>query len=72
MPTKIVMAPGYEVVVAADFDEVDRTPAQGPVPLRSAAGGRVLINPAHVTLIAEEPDHVVGGPFGLGTGLRSD
>jgi uncharacterized protein YlzI (FlbEa/FlbD family) len=71
MPTKIVLAPGYEVIVTASFDDVMKAidnPMRGPVvPFTSTKGGRVLINPGHITLISEEPDAVVSGPLGLGT-----
>jgi hypothetical protein len=71
MPTKVILAPGYEVIAKASFDDVVammRDPARGShVPIESTQGGRVLINPGHVTLISEEPDAVSGGPFGLGT-----
>ncbi|MGO9319670.1 MAG: hypothetical protein ACLQBY_02540 [Solirubrobacteraceae bacterium] len=71
MPTKIVLAPGYEVIVSASYDDV-LTEIQNPirggaVPFKSTKGGRVLINPGHITLISEEPDAVGSGPFGLGT-----
>ena len=71
MPTKIVLAPGYEVTVTSSFDEViaefNNPIRGGAVPFTSTAGGRVLVNPGHVTLIGEEPDTISGGPFGLGT-----
>jgi uncharacterized protein YlzI (FlbEa/FlbD family) len=71
MPTKIVLAPGYEIIVSASYDEVLKEMTNpirgGAVPFTSTKGGRVLINPSHITLISEEPDAVVTGPLGLGT-----
>ncbi len=68
MPTKIVLAPGYEVIAKADFDEVKAAlEAREQFAVESTRGGRVIINPAHVTAIAEDPDAIQGGPFGLGT-----
>ena len=70
MPTRIVLAPGYEVIAKASFDDVKKalseTAPGGHFPIESVQGGRVLINPGHVTLISEEPGAVTGGPFGLG------
>jgi uncharacterized protein YlzI (FlbEa/FlbD family) len=75
MPTKIVLAPGYEVVVSASYDdvlsEIQNPIRGGAVPFTSTKGGRVLINPSHITLISEEPDAVVSGPHGLGTAQTS-
>lgn len=71
MPTKIVLAPGYEVIAKESLDDVlnlmKETPSGGHFPIVSTQGGRVLVNPAHITLIGEEPGDVTGGPFGLGT-----
>jgi uncharacterized protein YlzI (FlbEa/FlbD family) len=76
MPTKIVLAPGYEVIVSASYDDVLKeieNPIRGSaVAFASTKGGRVLINPGHITLISEEPDAVSSGPFGLGTAQSGD
>lgn len=61
---------GHRQGVVDDVLAMMRDPARGShVPIESTQGGRVLINPGHVTLISEEPDAVSGGPFGSGTAL---
>jgi hypothetical protein len=74
MPTKVVLAPGYEVIAKASFDDILKamreTARGGHFPIESTQGGRVLVNPGHITLISENPDVVIGGPFGLGTPPR--